>query len=358
MNALVLNQVPTVRGRMDVRVVRARVPWLRLLAAAAAAVAVAAPARGPVAAAAHDAAAHGVAAHGAGPMAAGQALLIWGGRERTYRLYAPPAPAPGVARPLVLVLHGGGGTGAAMERLTLGRFNRLADRDGAVVAYPDGVDRHWNDGRGVAAYAAHAQNVDDVGFLAALVDHLVRTAAADPRRVYVAGISNGGLMAFRFAREASDRVAAIAPVAISMAVSAVPLRDPARPVSVLMIAGTDDPLVPWRGGTLGVPGPREAGRVLSVPESVRYWTGVNSCPPVPDVAMEPDRDPNDGTRVRRETYAPCREGTEVVLYAVEGGGHTWPGGPQYLPARLVGRTSRDIDATAVIWEFFRRHARH
>lgn len=282
--------------------------------------------------------------------------LLFGGRERTYRIYVPPQADRTRPLPLVLVLHGGGGTGAGMEALTRDGFNRLADRDGFIAVYPDGVERHWNDGRGVPSYRAHRESVDDVGFVSALIDHVARAHLLDRSRVFATGISNGGLLSFRLARELTEKIAAIAPVAISMSEQIAAMRPPAGPISIMMIPGTRDPLVPWDGGDIGFPGGVTVGRVLPVMDTIRYWAGHNGCPSPPAIAMEPDRDPQDGTRVRRETYGPCREGTEVILLAVEGGGHTWPGGLPYLPERLIGRTSRDIDANEVIWNFFKRHA--
>lgn len=282
--------------------------------------------------------------------------IIAGGLERTFRLYIPPSHDRSRPAPLIIALHGGGGTGAGMERLTRGGFNRLADRDGFIAVYPDGLERHWNDGRGIEAWRAHRENVDDVGFISALIAHLARRANIDRSRVYSTGISNGGLMSFRLARELTSQIAAIVPVATSMSEQIAEMRAPSRSISVLTIAGTQDPLVPWDGGEVGFPGGRKVGKAIPVAETIRYWAGHNQCPSSPAVAMEPDRDPRDGTRVRRETYGPCRDGTEVVLLAVEGGGHTWPGGWQYLPERVIGRTSRDIDANEVIWDFFKRHA--
>lgn len=293
------------------------------------------------------------------PQAAVPGSLWFGGLERTYRVYVPVSLDRSRRAALVIVLHGGGGTGDGMQKLTRGGFNRLADRDGFVVVYPDGLDRHWNDGRGVTSYRAHRENVDDVGFLGALVDHLARSVPIDRARVYATGISNGGLMSFRLAREAATLVTAVAPVAISMSEQIAQMRQPVRSVPVVMIPGVDDPLVPYGGGAIGFAAARnqgraDVGRVLSIADTTRYWVEHNQCARAPSITMEPDRDPEDGTRVRREVYGPCRDGTEVALYAVEGGGHTWPGGLQYLPARIIGRTSRDIDANEVIWSFFRR----
>ncbi|MCJ7744103.1 MAG: hypothetical protein MUO99_06035, partial [Dehalococcoidales bacterium] len=98
------------------------------------------------------------------------------------------------------------------------------------------------------------------------------------------------------------------------------------------------------------------GRILSVPDSVKYWVTYNQCSATPVITMEADTDPQDGTRVREEVYGQGKDGTEVILYAIEGGGHTWPGGLQYLSEVIIGRTSRDIDANAVIWDFFKRHS--
>jgi polyhydroxybutyrate depolymerase len=293
--------------------------------------------------------------HASGSQAAS---MSFGGLNRTYRIYAPHLISRTTPVPLILVLHGGGGTGEGMEKLTLGGLNRLADRDGFVVAYPDGVGRTWNDGRTNQQYRAQRESIDDVGFIAALIAHLAQTLPIDRGRVYATGISNGGLMALRLARELADRVAAIAPVAASMSDQIVQMRAPARPISVLLIAGTKDPLVPFSGGDIGFARGRKVGHVISVAETIRYWAAFDHCPSTRVVTLEPDTDPRDGTRVRREAYGPCREGTEVVFYEIDGGGHTWPGGLQYLPEWIIGKTSRDIDANAVIWSFLKKHTLH
>jgi len=280
--------------------------------------------------------------------------LPWGGLVRTYRLHLPPAAMQAKAMPLVLALHGGGGTGARMEKLTLGRFNTLAEIEGFAVAYPDGVEKHWNDGRLSGKYRAHRENLDDVGFLSALIDHLVRKRRIDPRRVYATGISNGAMMSYRLACELTGKIAAIAPVAGNMPAAEAPRCSPSRPVSVLMINGIADPMVPWAGGEVHF-GRLKLGRVWSVAETVKFWVAHNGCSPTPTVRWLPHRGPADGTRVRQEVYGHGRNGTEVVLYAVEGGGHTWPRGHRYLPEIFTGKTSQDLEAAEVIWNFFQRH---
>lgn len=280
------------------------------------------------------------------------------GMQRTYLLHLPRVHDLAKPAPLIIILHGGGGTAERMVRLTNGGLSRLAEKEGFLVVYPNGVDKRWNDGRSKeeTGWRAHRENADDVGFISALIDELVRTRNADPRRVYVTGVSNGGQMAHRLACEIAHKIAAIAPVIAQMPAHFSPRCKPAKPVSVLMMPGTDDPLIPWEGGTIRL-GRQTFGKALSVRETVKFWTRHNGCPETPEVSSEPDRDPADGTRVRKEAYKGCRERTSVVLYAIEGGGHTWPGGYQYLPESIVGKISRDIDAAEVIWEFFRKQER-
>ena len=279
-----------------------------------------------------------------------------GGLERTYQLYLPLSHDSSKAMPVVLLLHGGGGTGHGMEKLTLGGFNRISDREGIIVLYPDGIEKHWNDGRGLEAFRAQRENIDDVGFISALMDHLIKTYPVDATRIYAAGISNGGLFSQRLACELSERVAAIGVVATQMPEHLTSSCTPKRPVSILIMSGTEDPLVPWEGGEIGFKRGQKFGRVLSVSESLKFWTSKNQCPSSPMIRSEPDRDPKDGTRIHRTIYRPCSQETEVVLFTVEGGGHTWPCGDQYLPVWLVGRTSKDMDANEVIWDFFKRHS--
>jgi polyhydroxybutyrate depolymerase len=278
--------------------------------------------------------------------------LLSDGVTRTYLLHVPPSYTADSGWPLVLALHGGGAQGRSMPGLT--GLSRLADRYGFLVIYPDGRGRSWNDGREDPDVPAQRMKVDDVSFLMGLVDEVSRRYRVDPARVYATGISNGGFMAQRLGCEASTRVAAIAPVVATIGVELAGRCRPIRPVSVLMVNGADDPLVPFLGGRVRVFGRVRSGRVASVGETVAFWARHNGCGATPVITREPDRDPSDGVTVRREAFGRCRNGSEVILYVMEGGGHVWPGGPQYLPSRLIGRASRDIDSE-VIWEFFSRH---
>ena len=265
-----------------------------------------------------------------------------GGDLRNYWLVRPEGLEKTKPAPLLMVLHGSAGSGEDMMTVTQRGFERLADKEKFVVVYPDALERRWNDQGGT---------VDDVGFLLAIVDKLVADGLVDKNRIYVAGISNGGMMAQRLACEQADRIAGIATVAGGLPEPLQATCKPARALPVLVIQGTEDPIVPWSGGA--VAGFEDFGKVLSARETAKFWAANNRCGDGGVIAAEPDRDPKDGTRVKREVFASCPAGAAVKLAAVEGGGHTWPGGYQYLPERFIGRTSQDVDANMLIWDFFK-----
>jgi polyhydroxybutyrate depolymerase len=279
---------------------------------------------------------------------------------RTFHIHTPSLFDKSVQLPLVIALHGRGGTGESMVLLTRKAFNNLSDKDRFVVVYPDGIELNWNDGRmdEEANDRAHRDNVDDVGFISALIDTMIKDYNIDPRKVYVTGISNGAIMSYRLACELSYKIAAIAPVDGSIPYVLFPDCFPVKPVSVLAVNNVNDPLVPYEGGNIYSSIRKlNLGRVLSVNESMAFWVNRNKCSLLPVVTEMPDLDPEDGTRITRKEYNDCIDGTEVILYSVDGGGHTWPGGVQYLPSLIIGKTSRDIDASEVIWSFFRKHTR-
>ena len=271
------------------------------------------------------------------------------GLKRTFHLYIPSSYRSSTTHPLVIALHGGGGTGKKVDKL-LG-LNSLADQHGFMVVYPDAVDHHWNDGRGVHKYRSHRENIDDVGFIAGMIDAIAGSYHIDRQRVYVTGASNGAMMSLRLGCELADKIAAMAAVIGSMPENLVAKCTPARPVPLLMINGTDDPLVPWEGGYVHV-FRQKLGEIISVPQSAAFWAARNGCSPEPNITILPDTDPDDGTSVKKSIYRQCSDGADVVLYEIKGGGHTWPGGYQYLPEFLIGKTNRDLDATNTIWNFF------
>jgi polyhydroxybutyrate depolymerase len=228
--------------------------------------------------------------------------LVINGDSRRYYLHLPPGWRRDHPAPLVLVFHAGGGRARDIAPHT--GFSRVADREGFVVAYPQGLRGRWNDGRGFPT-ATH----DDVGFVRALLDTLGRELAIDPKRVYATGISNGAMFAYRLACDLSGSFAAVAPVAGAFPAELAPGCSHAAPVSVLAFQGTTDPLMPYLGGGGG------QRRVLSADRSVGFWATLAGCTGTPVTTDEPDR-VADGTRVRHTTFLGCQEGRAVELYTI------------------------------------------
>ncbi len=276
------------------------------------------------------------------------------GRTRQFHVFVP-ASRFGSA-PLVIALHGGGGRGAQLDALTQGQLTRAAEQKGWVLVFPEGIDAGWNDGRvPLTPRGEQRAGVDDVGFIGALIDRMKADHGIDERRVYVCGMSNGGLMAFRLAIELSPRIAAIAAVTANLSKEMEPLT-PKAPVSVMIINGTDDPLMPFQGGQIRVLG-QARGDVLSTGDTVLWWAKHDDCPAKPRAWRYVDADPLDGTRITMSQRQGCKHDSEVLLVRIDGGGHTWPAGKQYLPEDLVGVVSRDMDAATEMFEFFARHQR-
>jgi polyhydroxybutyrate depolymerase len=252
--------------------------------------------------------------------------IVVGGVTRTYRTYAPPNAQRKL--PLVLVLHGAGGDGGRVARTA--RFEQLAAKEGFIVVYPDGFEKHWNDLRGIPEWTAQQRNIDDVGFFSALIDRFVSQHQADARRVFVTGISNGGLMSHRLGCELADKIAAIAPVVRTLTNRLADGCKPARPIAVQMFFGTADKLVPFEGGIQKM-GSAETP-VLSARQTTEKWARLNRCAGPPSITRTTE------PAGSREAYRGCRDGVEVVAYIREGAGHRWP-----------------PDATGLIWAFFKKH---
>lgn len=266
------------------------------------------------------------------------------------RTYLAHVPASRPARPaLVIALHGAGATGRQMEKLS--GLSQIADRAGFLVLYPDGRNRRWNDGRNVPEVTS-----DDVGFLDRLIDHAVSQWNVNPRQVYVVGFSNGATMAYRLACEVSAKVAAIASVSGSLAREVFDRCRPAKPVSILSIHGTNDPIVPFGGGEIRFRASGDRGVVTSQQTNLDLWSSLNGCSESPADRDIPDFD-RDGVRARRATRTACRLGTRVESFTVFLGGHKYPGVDNlfgFLPAvdKALGPTCWDFNASQVAWDFF------
>lgn len=259
--------------------------------------------------------------------------------------------------PVVIMLHGGGGKAhGAMEETG---WSAKADKENFFVVYPEGVPRdparrasfatnpqRWSEGARRSIVPDAQKQIDDSGFIAALLDEVGTRLRVDPGRIYATGFSNGASMTFRLGRELSARLAAIAPVAGSDWLDDSVL---AYPVPLLYITGTQDPLNPIEGGDIKF-GDKPAGRKPPVQTSIEKWVKLLGCAPEPQVIYD-----RDG--VRGIAYTGGRENAEVVVYTVAGMGHFWPGGMSHLPERIIGKTSNAMKATDVIWEFFQRHPR-
>jgi polyhydroxybutyrate depolymerase len=268
-----------------------------------------------------------------------------GGFERSYEMLGEQ---PGRPRPLIIALHGNNGSGAQFK--TYGNWARLVASSDVVVAFPDGLNRAWADGRTPAEFRGRnpPAGTDDVGFIVKLAEELVASRIADPRRMYVAGMSNGGMMALRLACDRPELFAGIAVIVASMPETLAARCRPSRPIAILLMNGTEDRLVP---------NAVTPGRFLGTDGTLAFWRRVNRCTSAVQSEELPDRDTRDGSRIIL-TASRCPQGADVLAYGVQGGGHQMPSltAAELMP-RLLGARNRDIEASLVIWDFFKPRSR-
>jgi polyhydroxybutyrate depolymerase len=269
-----------------------------------------------------------------------------GEATRSYLVHVPPKYEAKKPTPVVLVLHGAGTNGQIT--VSFCGLNKKADDARFIAVYPNGTGLAglmltWNSG-GFRRQGAGAP--DDVAFIGKVLDDLAAVVNVDPKRVYATGMSNGGMMCYRLASELSDRIAAIAPVAGTMAIANY---NPKRPMPVMHFHGAADKIVPFAG-----PGGREPRFMgfKSVEETIKICVRANGCPQKPTTVILPDK-AGDGTPVTKKTYGPGKDGSEVILFIIEGGGHTWPG--RQPPVNFLGKSTKNISANDLIWEFFEKH---
>ncbi len=240
---------------------------------------------------------------------------------RTYVTHLPNNRQPTQPVPLVLVFHGYGSQGKDLAKSS--GFNQIADRENFIVVYPDGLDRRWNVG-----------GSEDVAFTNSLIQQFQQRYKIDSRRIYATGISNGGFLVQRLACESSSQIAAFASIVATLPDGLQSQCRSNRPVSMLMMNGTDDRKVPWSGGSLPY------GQILSVPSSINFWRQRNQCPKPPQVrSLNP--------RVQIDQYTSCKNNSEVELVTLKGAGHVFPRGG--------GGANSLIDASREVWNFFGRH---
>lgn len=263
-------------------------------------------------------------------------------RAREYLLYTPPSYNAQIPTPLVIAFHGGSTSHERLARTTL--FHKLADEQGFLVAYPNGVDGHWNDGR-----SSSNPEIDDVGFVKLIISEIKRARSLDTARIYATGISNGAFMTQRLACEQSDRFAAISVVAGSMSAELNAVCQPKRPVPIMFINSPDDTFVLWQGGEMKR---GKGGKMLSVPDSVDFWKNKNNCGQQSEKTL-PKKVPQDKTKIVLREFRNCENNATVLQYIVHSGGHTWPSGKDQ-PPWLVGPTTQELDATQESWNFFKK----
>jgi polyhydroxybutyrate depolymerase len=294
------------------------------------------------------------------------------GSPRTIQVHLPSEYSKRKRYPLVLVLHGLHGDGSLIARIS--HFNKTADQFGFIVVYPNSREGRWtaapDEGvRNIGGFGRRRSILDDmtrpprpddvggrplneIPFFNDVLDQIESEYSVDTSRIYATGYSDGGFMDFRLGCEMSDRIAAIATVGAVLPESLAETCSnwSWRAVPLMMMNGTDDPEVPYKG--------RLAQSVgfyfLPAHETLKEWAKINNCGQKPaHDTIEPKT--SGGLQTRVDTYTDCTDGATAVLYSIEKGGHTWPGGEQVIPVRFIGKTNEDLDASEIIWKFFAAH---
>jgi polyhydroxybutyrate depolymerase len=268
------------------------------------------------------------------------------GATRSYLIHLPPNAGTGALLPLVIALHGGGGNPEQFAKDT--QFNPLADQENFIVVYPHGTGLLGTWDAIHCCGQAYDKQVDDVGFISALIDALIQSDHVDPKRVYATGHSNGGMMTYRLGAELPDKIAAIAVSAGSIGGKAdrrspqVQIQNPSTPISVLIFHGKLDTHVLYDGGYT-VDGLVRNRYDMSVAQAVDFWTKVDACTGDPKVTTT--------GHITVSDYAACTNATEVTLYTIADQGHAWPGGTN----GVIDPPTHEISATALAWAFFKAH---
>ncbi|WP_158595865.1 alpha/beta hydrolase family esterase [Oleomonas cavernae] len=270
--------------------------------------------------------------------------------DRTYLVQ--PVAAAG-HHPIVILLHGGTQTAQQIWRQT--SLPTLGQQEGFIVVAPQGVNDHWNDGRGATIAGDKASTADDIGFIKAIIYDVTARDGGDATAVFIAGPSNGGFMAMYFACQAGSLLRAGANLIANLPADQLAACKPAKPLPWLSLNGTDDPLVPFNGQPSGV---KKRGQVqpalASADQTFAFWADRAGCAAPISSEKLPDLDPRDGSWVERRLRAGCAGGTTSVQYVVHGGGHITPGltvGP--VIARMLGGANQDIDTGTVLWAHFK-----
>jgi polyhydroxybutyrate depolymerase len=275
--------------------------------------------------------------------------IVVAGVTRNYIFHVPASYKASTSIPVVVLLHGGNGSAATIGNITStnGGFNGLSEAKGFIAVYPDSLSGNWDDGR-----ESIPNKTNDVAFVAAALDAIGLDYNVNTNKVYVAGISNGGMMSQRLACELPDRFAAVAVVAANMPTALANVCNLGQAIPITFFSGDADPLMPFNGGVVrGTIG----GNVLSASASVNFWATRNGARFASSQAL-PNPDTLDGTTTQLDTYKAASRG-DVLFYKIAGGGHSWPSGTQYASAALIGAVAKDFNANETIWAFFAANGR-
>lgn len=282
-----------------------------------------------------------------------KATINWDNYARTFLSYVPKSIVKDNKPGLIIVLHGSGIDGARIRQWTGYEFDQMADDNNFIVLYPDGYKNNWNDCRKVAPYPAKKQNIDDVGFINALIKKYESEYGIDPHKVFVFGYSNGGQMAYRIAIEQPKLLNAIAAISASL-----PTPDnfegkiASLSTRIMMVNGTKDPIVPYAGGKIFFFG-QDFGKALSANATAERFAQASNAVKVNDVIRLPHRSESDLTSVDKQIY--IHEGKVIIeLYIVNGGGHVVPQQLAKFP-RFMGAVTGDLDAPIEAMKFFNHY---
>ena len=273
------------------------------------------------------------------------------GFKREFIVHLPDGYLENQKYPLALCFHGRGGSARHTEKKT--GFSDIADREEFIVVYPDGINKAW--------YLSDASinQPDDINFSVKLIEYLCDEFPIDKTRIYAAGHSNGGFLSIRLAARHSTTFAAIASVSGGLAQLHTRDFNPEYPVSILLIHGTKDTTVPYNGGSLFLKRTGRTGtklKIISTLELADLWVRHNKCNAEPNIVEMPNEIRLDGTTINKTTWLDGTNGTEVMLYTIDGGKHGWPT-KNIDSSSMIPGTCREIEAAEEIWEFFSRHAK-
>ena len=274
--------------------------------------------------------------------------LVVNNTKRDYILHLPPGYMSVQPLPLVMIFHGGGGNSEQMQKYF--GMDAIADKEKFITVYPNSINKNWNDGR---EFKEAVKAIDDVDFINRLLDTLEKNYAINTRRIFATGISNGGFFSYYLSYKMSNRLLAVSPVCASIPEQLYKEFYPPNPISIMMMNGTKDPLVPYEGGKVGNVFTGSRGNCSSTTSTLARYIEVNHTNTTPEITTLENRDNDDGCTAVEYTYSNGNNNTSVILVKVINGGHAVPGCSQYLSKFIIGKVCKDFNGNEMIWSFFK-----